>query len=266
MKNILTSAAIVTALFCGAAIAQDTTPSSTNPSTATPQTQAATPSTQPTHVAKIAPGSVIPVQLTKTVDAKKVKTGDEVIAKVTQDMKTTSGEILVPKDAKVVGHVTQAQARNKDQRESQVGIEFDRTETKAGEMQMPMSIQAIIGQQNNSANSSSGNEQPYSAPSTAPSSAPAGGMGGGSSQRSSGASEPTPPPTASPSATGGAPTESQTSAKAMPPITTHTQGVVGISNMTLSSGPNGAQGSLVSSDKNNVKLESGTLMLLRVNQ
>src|SRR5579862_557015 len=77
MKNILTSAAIVTALFCGAAIAQDTTPSSTNPSAATPQTQAATPSTQPTHVAKIAPGSVIPVQLTKTVDAKKVKTGDE---------------------------------------------------------------------------------------------------------------------------------------------------------------------------------------------
>src|SRR5579862_6625939 len=147
MKNILTSAAIVTALFCGAAIAQDTTPSSTNPSAATPQTQAATPSTQPTHVAKIAPGSVIPVQLTKTVDAKKVKTGDEVIAKVTQDMKTTNGEILVPKDAKVVGHVTQAQARNKDQKESQVGIEFDRTETKAGEMQMPMSIQAIIGQQ-----------------------------------------------------------------------------------------------------------------------
>src|SRR5207245_1069468 len=62
---------------------------------------------------KIAPGSVIPVQLTKTVDAKKAKTGDEVVAKVTQDLKTTSGEVIVPKDTKVVGHVTQAQARNK---------------------------------------------------------------------------------------------------------------------------------------------------------
>lgn len=265
MKSILTSAAMVTALCCGAALAQNTTPSSTNPNTAAPQTQAATASTQPTHVAKIAPGSVIPVQLTKTVDAKKVKTGDEVIAKVTQDMKTTTGEILVPKDAKVVGHVTQAQPRSKDQKESQVGIEFDRTETKSGEMQMPMSIQAIIGQQNNGANSSSGNEQPYSTPSAAPSSAPTGGMGGGSSQRS-GMSEPTPPPTASPSATGGTPSEPQTNAKTNPPITTHTQGVVGISNLTLSSGPNGAQGSVVSSDKNNVKLESGTLMLLRVDR
>ena len=264
MKNILTSAAIVTALCCGGALAQKTTPSSTNPNTAAPQTQAAAPSTQPAHVAKIAPGSVIPVQLTKTVDAKKVKTGDEVIAKVTQDMKTTTGEILVPKDAKVVGHVTEAQARNKEQKESQVGIEFDRTETKSGEMQMPMSIQAIIGEQNISANPSSGNEQPYSTPSAAPSSAPTGGMGGGSAQRS-GMNEPT-PPTAQPSATGGTPNEPQTNAKANPPITTHTQGVVGISNMTLSSGPNGAQGSVVSSDKNNVKLESGTLMLLRVDQ
>lgn len=264
MKNILTSAAIVTALCCGAALAQNTTTSPTNPNTAAPQTQAATPSTQPTHVAKIAPGSVIPVQLTKTVDAKKVKTGDQVIAKVTQDMKTTTGEILVPKDAKVVGHVTEAQARNKEQKESQVGIEFDRTETKSGEMQMPMSIQAIIGQQNNNSNQSSSSEQPYSTPSAAPSSAPTGGMGGGSSQRS-GMSEPT-PPTPQPSATGSTPSEPQTNAKANPPITTHTQGVVGISNMSLSSGPNGAQGSVVSSDKNNVKLESGTLMLLRVDQ
>jgi len=208
MKNILTSAAIVTALCCGAALAQSTTPSSTNPNTAAPQTQAATPSTQPTHVAKIAPGSVIPVRLTKTVDAKKVKAGDEVIAKVTQDMKTTAGELLVPKDAKVIGHVTEAQARNKEQKESQVGIEFDRTETKSGEMQMPMSIQAIIGQQNNNSNQSWSNEQPYSAPSAAPSSAPTGGMAGGSSQRS-GMSEPMPAPT-SPSATSGTPTESQT--------------------------------------------------------
>jgi hypothetical protein len=29
---------------------------------------------------------------------------------------------------------------------------------------------------------------------------------------------------------------------------------------------NGVQGSVVSSEKNNVKLESGTIMLLRVNQ
>jgi hypothetical protein len=41
--------------------------------------------------------------------------------------------------------------------------------------------------------------------------------------------------------------------------------MVGISNLTLSaSSPQ--QGSLVTSEKNNVKLEGGTFMLLRVNQ
>ena len=51
-----------------------------------------------------------------------------------------------------------------------------------------------------------------------------------------------------------------------PPITGDTKGVVGFSNMTLSAAANPAEGSVVSSDKGNVKLESGTLMLLRVNQ
>jgi hypothetical protein len=41
--------------------------------------------------------------------------------------------------------------------------------------------------------------------------------------------------------------------------------VVGISNLKLSPASNPAQGSVVSSDKNNVKLESGTLLLLKVN-
>jgi hypothetical protein len=53
---------------------------------------------------------------------------------------------------------------------------------------------------------------------------------------------------------------------ARPPITANTQGVVGISDYKLSTGGNAAQGSIVSSDKSNVKLESGTFMLLRVNQ
>ena len=104
---------------------------------------------------RIAPGSVIPVQLTKTIDAKKAKPGDQIVAKVTMDLKTTSGEVLVPKDTKVMGHVTEAQARNKEQKESQVGIEFDRAVLKSGDMNMPMSIQAVIAPPSNNANAGS---------------------------------------------------------------------------------------------------------------
>ena len=55
-------------------------------------------------------------------------------------------------------------------------------------------------------------------------------------------------------------------AGARPPINGQTQGVVGISNLNLSPNSNAQTGSTLTSDKNNVKLESGTMLLLRVNQ
>jgi hypothetical protein len=218
-------------------------------------------SPQSASLARIAPGSVIPVELTKSIDAKKVKTGDEVVAKVTMDLKTNSGEIVVPKDTKVVGHVTEAQARSKEQKDSQVGIIFDRAVMKnGGEMQMPMSIQAIIAPQaSNSGNANNGDGQATPAPaaSGAPSSGGrAPGMGGA------------PPP--APNASAGSNTstdDSSTAANAHEPITGKTEGVVGLRDLKLATTAAAAsQGSVVSSEKNNVKLESGTFMLLRVNQ
>jgi hypothetical protein len=214
---------------------------------------------------KIAPGSVIPAQLTKGVDAKKAKTGDEVVAKVTQDMKAASGEVLVPKDTKLVGHVTEAQPRSKEQKESQVAIAFDRAVMKNGsEVQLPMSIQAIIGPQNN-ANAPGGNDQTSSGGAYSSPAAASGGGATGGSGRTSGAGSAGAQPTPSSTAGIGAPSDSQTEAGGRPQITGQTQGVVGISNLKLSPASNPAQGSVVSSDKNNVKLESGTLLLLKVN-
>jgi len=229
------------------------------PQTQSPQAAAAQAPANP--VTRIAPGSVIPVSLTKTIDAKKAKTGDAVEAKVTQDMKDTNGEVIVAKDTKMIGRVTEAQARNKEQKGSQVGIEFDRAVMKNGtEMQMPMSIQAIIGQQNNNPQNAQSKEGGNAVPagngaSASPASGGRSGMAG---------STPTPSTATS---SGETPSNTQTGTSARPPITAKTEGVVGISNLTLAAtGPNPAQGSVVSSEKNNVKLESGTMMLLRVNQ
>jgi len=211
------------------------------------------------HKAKIAPGSVIPVELTRTVDAKKAKSGDEVVAKVTQDMKTNSGDVLVPKDTKIVGHVTEAQPRSKEQKESQMGISFDRAVMKDGnQMDLPMSIQAVIGRQNENQNAPAGNDQASNQPS--------GGMpaaGAGAGRTGSAGSAAPPQPAAAPDAANSSPSSGS---GGTPQITGQTRGVIGISNLTLSSGPNGSQGSVLTSDKNNVKLESGTMMLLKVNQ
>lgn len=216
----------------------------------------------PSGAPRIAPGSVIPVQLTKTIDAKKAKSGDPVEAKVTQDLKTGNGDILVPKDTKVIGRVTEAQARTKDQKGSQVGIAFDHAVMKNGDVPLPMSIQAVISQTAMSGgndNAASGGSAPAaSAPSSggvAPSTGSRAGTGAGSmpSETPSSSSQVRPP---SAENTGGN----------TPQITGKTEGVVGISNLTLSTSPQNGQGSVLSSEKNNVKLESGTLMLLRVNQ
>jgi hypothetical protein len=273
------SATLITGtLLCAGAFAQSTSPSTQNPGAPTQQPEAQPQQQQPSQATqaptsapastnqepssatpRIAPGSVIPVQLTKTIDSKKAKPGDEVVAKVTMDMKTTTGEVLVPKDTKVVGHVTEAQARSKEQKESQLGIAFDRAMLKGSEMTLPMSIQAVVAPPSNNPNSSGGAPD-QGAPPTGGNSAPS-PMNSGRSG-STGNTGQVPPTSSAPNAV---PTEGAQQGSARPPITGNTQGVVGISNLKLEPAPSAAQGSVLSSEKNNVKVESGTMLLLKVN-
>jgi hypothetical protein len=271
---------LVAAFFCGTALlAQEPASPTAQPATPSTNTQAA-PSTSagPTSAGsttRIAPGSVIPVQLTKTVDAKKAKTGDEVVAKVTEDLKNTSGAVIVPKDTEVVGHVTEAQRRDKDQKESELAIAFDKAVMKNGEtMQMPMSIQAVIAAPSQNANQNGQNSAPASGypggampggGSTSP------GMPGqsagspqGSSQGSMGGNAQMPSAPSEPSDAKSNGTNS--ASHAQPKITGDTKGVVGISDLSLSPTADAQQGSILTSEKNNVKLEGGTFMLLRVSQ
>lgn len=232
--------------------------SSTQSSPASPVAQPN--AAQPANRMHIAPGSVIPVQLSKTLDAKKLKPGDEIYAEVTQDLRAGNGEIIVPKNTKITGKITEAQARNKQDKESQVGIAFDHAVTKDGAgMALPMSIQAIIAPSYLNPNSSN-NSNPQAAPQSSPTSA--GGMPPGG--RSPGMQE---PQSANPAAAGGEePGTTSANPNPHPAVTGQTQGVLGIQHLTLSAAPNAAQGSVLTSDKNNVKLEGGTLLLLRVNK
>jgi len=268
MRSILPQIATAALLGCGVLMAQSTAPSTPqNMPSQSPTTQApmpTTPGTQGTGAANqphIAPGSVIPVQLTKAVDAKKAKTGDEIVAKVTQDMKTQAGQVLVPKDTKVIGHVTEAQARHKDEKESQLGIAFNQAVLNNQQLQLRMSIQAVIGPENPNDNGA----------------ASGGGSNAGPSPSATGTNASSPmagrSPNAGPgqgespnSASAGNADQSQQAHSKRPPINAQTQGVIGLSNLSLSPASNGQQGSVLTSDKNNVKLESGTMLLLKVNQ
>ena len=186
---------------------------------------------------QIAPGSVIPVQLSKTLDSKKVKPGDEVAAKVTEDMQSQNGEVIVPKNTTVIGHVTVAQIRTKQQKESEVSIAFDQAVMKNGtDLHLPMSIQAIIAPPSPPSGSETAGQPPSVPGGTIPGSLP----------------------------TGESPTNNPSETNQRQPITGKTQGVVGFSNLNLTAAQNAKDGSVISSTKSNVKLESGTLLLLRV--
>jgi len=213
-----------------------------------------------TDAERIAAGSVILVELTRTIDAKKTKNGDAVEAKVTQDLKASHGEIVVPKNTEVTGHITETQARSKEQKESEVGIAFDHVLMKNGSSEtLPMSIQAVIAPTflNASGPANNNTDENTSSPTVAPE---AGGNLPGNRSAGMGTSGQTTTPTSSDNWP-----PSPESQKAHPPITGHTQGVLGIPNLKLSTSANSAQGSVLVSEKRNVKLESGTLILLRVN-
>lgn len=298
MNRLLIATTLMAGLSCGISFAQSTSPSSAEPSApqgqpqsqpsnqpesqpqSQPEPQAAPPTSQtpaasqptasqpsgspaqPVAGTRIAPGSVIPVQLTKTIDAKKAKPGDPVIAKVTMDLKTNSGEVIVPKDAKVTGHVTEAQARTKEQKESHMSIAFDHATLKSGDVNLPMSIQAVIAPPSTDANNSgSGGGAEPSAPATGGSTASSSMGGGRSSSAGAGQTQPSTAPSA-----GATASDTPQQGSARPQITGNTQGVIGISNLKLEAGQNATQGSMLTSDKNNVKVESGTMLLLKVNQ
>jgi hypothetical protein len=229
------------------------------PSTQSQPAQSPSNQDQSVRALRLAPGSVIPVRLTKTIDSKKAAVGNEVEAQVTQDLKAVNGQVLVPKDTKVIGHITEAQPRSKEQKESQVAVAFDRAVINSGEVRMPMSIQAIIAPQNpRGASNASDNGAPSSPQNTGVPSANNGRPGtGGASQQGSG------------SATNGGDlqnSEPTTGANPGPQITGNTEGVIGMSNVKLGTTADASGGSVVSSEKGNVKLESGTFMLLRVTQ
>ena len=70
-------------------------------------------------------GTMILAQLAKSLNVRKLKVGAEVQGYIIQDL-LYKGKIIVPRDSKVVGHVTEAVASSKEQPHSRLGLLFDK--------------------------------------------------------------------------------------------------------------------------------------------
>jgi hypothetical protein len=81
-------------------------------------------------------GATLNGVLSDTVDARKCKPGDPVKAKTSEDVKA-GGVVVIPRGAKLMGHVTEAQPAAKSGEQARLGLVFDRADLKDGR-QIPL--------------------------------------------------------------------------------------------------------------------------------
>jgi hypothetical protein len=226
-------------------------------------------------------GTSLQAELTKSLDAKKAKPGDEVSAKLTQDVKQ-NGKVVLHKGSKLVGHVTEAQAKSKENAESKLGVVFDKAVLKGGEEVAFNGVIQAVAPPVQGALSVAGDEN----------SSLGSGMGSGSSMgggRSGGGIAPIGAATSAAGSTVGAVGNTAGSVSntagsvtnstgavngavnrtagvaANGALNSAAHGVVGMQGVDLTSAAAGsAQGSVISSASRNIKLDSGTQMILQV--
>lgn len=225
------------------------------------------------HSASLSDGTAMNAALSEPVDAKKNKPGDQVTAKTTEATKS-DGKVVIPKGSKLVGHVTECKQRSKEEKESALGIVFDKAILKNGE-EIPLNatVRALAAAQ--SAAASSLGEDDLSAGGGAVGSARASGGGalGGLHSTAGGAVGAVSNTAANAGGVAGGTVNSTVNAagaahgagglNAAGQLTSNSQGVFGLQGLNLSSAAsNNTQGSLITSSSRNVHLDSGTQLLL----
>jgi hypothetical protein len=220
-------------------------------------TQSSTAPNQAQAPSQFAPNTEIPAELSKSLDAKKIKVGDPVEAKTTVDM-LSNGHVITPRNSRVLGHVTSVKAHSKESPDSTLGIAFDRLVMKDGrELPLQASLQAIGPPINAFAGAAMAGLQPANPAGSAASPGSTGGgqrSGGGSS--SSGSST---RPSSSPGMPSGPDGSSHDSSGGS--LSVSSEGVVGMTGLSLTASP---QASVISSSNKNVHLDGGTQLILRV--
>lgn len=230
--------------------------------------------------AGVADGTAINAALNGSVDSKKAKPGDQVVAHTTKDVKE-HGKTVIPRGTKLVGHVTQASARAKGDAESQLAIQFDRAILKHGrEVPVNLGIQALASAQTAASMADNDMDSMANAGTYAGGSAAAGGRGalGGVTSTAGGAVGGVTNSAANAGNLGGATvnaaersTVGATGAangavgglNAAGQLASNSRGVFGLNGVNLAAaGSNSAQGSLITSAGKNVHLDGGTQMLL----
>jgi len=234
--------------------------------------------------AALANGSTFNAALSAPVDSKKAKPGDPVTAHTTEATKS-DGKTVMPKNTKLIGHVTQASARSNGESDSSLGVVFDKAILKNGqEIPLNAGIQALASGQSSASAAGSDFDMMSGAGASAAGSGRAAGrsaLGGVTSTAGGAVGAVTNTSANVGSTTGGALNSTANLAgnaagsvngvaggaagglNTAGQLTSNSRGVFGLNGLNLNSAAsNSSQGSVITSAGKNVHLDSGTQMLL----
>jgi hypothetical protein len=226
------------------------------------------------HSASLSDGTAMNAALSQPIDAKKNKPGDPVIAKTTEATKS-DGKVVIPKGSKLVGHVTECKQRSKEEKESALGIVFDKAILKNGkEIPLNVTVRALAAAQSTAASSLGEDDMLAGGGAVGSARASGGGALGGLHSTAGGAAGAVSNTAANAGGVAGGTVNSTVNAagaahgavgdlNAAGHLTSNSQGVFGLQGLNLSpAASNNTQGSLITSTSKNVHLDSGTELLL----
>lgn len=268
------------AVFAVSAHAQTTSPASSvdaNGQTSAAVTQTANATQNQQHISA-AEATNLSAELTKKIDSKNAKLGDEVTARTTSTARLSDGTKL-EKGTRLIGKVTDVQAKLADQKASRLAFMFDRAVLRNGSV-IPIraTVMSLAAPAAMSASAEDGSEMgagagpaPVSAMASSGGRASGGGLlgGGGGAVRGAGnavvnttngisttASRDTLGATTNTITTAGTTNLSQ-----MNQITGHVTNMPGVN---LSSGGSTKESAVLNADGKNIALASGTQMTLSI--
>lgn len=251
-------------------------------SLATPQTSSATTASAQNK------GSYLLVELRKTLKAKKLKPGDKIKAEVSQDV-VSHGKVIIPVETEVIGHVTEVNVRDAGNSESRLGIIFDKIllkhyhdvnfqavvqavrppvmrKSRVDEPSQMLPPSMILGDlRNSSSPNSTGRSSTGTAGRSAASPSPSSAMSESNSITAMQAPLTVKQSPSTHVATGSPATLLEPAASGTAMDVGTPKGVFGLKGLSLTDGSSAnTPGPVIVSNTDNVKLESGTQVLLHV--
>jgi hypothetical protein len=241
-RSVFLAGTVLAAAF----LAQLQTSASTLASATLPAQTDSKPATLPSGIAMNA-------ELNSSVDSRKAKVGEKVEAHTTEEVHY-DGKTIIPKGAKLEGHITEATSRAKGDSGSTLAIQFDRAILKKGE-EFPLHVVTMAV---------AAPLEDFYPDSPGPAVEPMAGQGAAAAGGSPmGAPAPQPPPTGMPPSASGGPLDSTSPPSRRTQLSASSRGVYGLKDLKLMMvSSKTSQTTVIVSSGKDVHLDSGTRLLL----